>query len=80
VPDGGTVKCGCRPVWLTSLSVPVSAEDAVSIDCPCCGAPKGKRCRGGAAGWLPGKLEQGAAYVDVCPARLEVQAKLGITV
>lgn len=66
--------CGCAPRWLTSLSVPVTAEEATKEPCPCCGAPAGKRCVGGSAGWLD--REKGEAYVDVCPGRLEVQRSL----
>lgn len=68
--------CGCSPRWLTSISEPVSAEDAVSRRCPCCGAAVGRRCVGGVAGWLPGKRDARVAYVDVCPARLERQEAL----
>lgn len=66
--------CGCAPRWLTSSSVPVTAEDATAHPCPCCGAEAGKRCNGGSAGWL--NRERGVAYVDVCPGRLEVQRSL----
>jgi hypothetical protein len=67
---------------LTSVSVPVTAEEAVKQPCPCCGAPAGKRCHGGSAGWLPqaGRAGQALgerrAFVDVCPGRLEVQRTL----
>jgi hypothetical protein len=69
------IECGCHARWLTSVSQPVSAEQAVAKACPCCGAPAARRCIGGVAGWLPGKQGE-RAYVDVCPARLEVQATL----
>lgn len=76
--------CGCPPRWLTSVSQPVSAEAAVAHPCPCCHAAVGKRCVGGTAGYLPGPKTRdpdtpparGPAYVDVCPARLEVQRTL----
>ena len=74
--------CGCAPKYLTSASVPVTAEAAVKEPCPCCDAPAGKRCVGGSAGWLEhtGRAGQALgerrAHVDVCPARLEVQRSL----
>lgn len=66
--------CGCRPRWLTTLSEPIGAEQAVTRPCPCCGAEAGRRCMGGTAGWLPDRPGRDrAAWVDVCPARLEAQ-------
>lgn len=66
--------CGCAPKWLSSASAPISAEEAVKLPCPCCGAPAGKRCAGGSAGWLDDGHTR--AFVDVCPARLETQRSL----
>jgi len=66
--------CGCPPRWLTSVSVPVTAEAAVAHPCPCCGAGIGCRCVGGSAGWVD--KAKGVAFVDVCPARLETQRTL----
>lgn len=69
--------CGCVPVWLTSVSVPVSAEEVVTGPCSCCGASAGKRCAGGRAGWLPQILKKPGeprAHVEVCPVRLEAGA------
>lgn len=70
-----SLECGCAPRWLTSVSEPVTAEQAVEKRCPCCEAPAGRRCVGGVAGWLPDKRGK-RAHVDVCPARIEVQATL----
>lgn len=73
--------CACGPGgrrFTTSISEPVSAEAAIAQPCPCCGAPAGKRCVGALAGWLP-NTPRGAerrAYVDLCPARLELQGAL----
>lgn len=74
------MRCGCRPLWRTSLTSP-SAEEAVEHACPCCHAPAGMRCVGGSAGWLGPVPKMWAAigellgitrvaYVDVCPERL----------
>lgn len=72
------MRCGCPPKWLTSDSQPITAEEAVERSCPCCEAPSGKRCLGGTSGWLPPRRAGGKriAFVDVCPARLEVQRVL----
>lgn len=66
--------CGCAPKWLSSVSEPIGAEEAVKQPCPCCGASTGKRCAGGSAGWLDDAHTR--AFVDVCPARLEIQRSL----
>lgn len=69
-----SLTCGCAPKYLTTVSVPVTAENAVKQPCPCCGAAAGKRCAGGTAGWLDAAHTR--AWVDVCPGRLEVQRSL----
>jgi hypothetical protein len=66
--------CGCAPKWLTSVSEPVAAEEAVKEPCACCGAPAGKSCNGGSAGWLGDARTR--AFVDLCPGRLELQRSL----
>jgi hypothetical protein len=69
-----SLTCGCAPKWLTSVSVPVTAEEATKEPCPCCGVAAGKRCSGGTAGWFDDART--CAWVDVCPGRLEVQRTL----
>jgi len=73
------MNCRCKPSWLTSVSQPISAETAVSEPCPCCGAGVGCRC--GGAGWITTKSTSGIqdrerTWVDVCPARLELQLSI----
>lgn len=66
--------------WLTSVSEPVSAEEAVTSPCPKCSASSGKACVGGGSGWIsPQTLPAGAeprAWVMVHVERLEVQEQL----
>jgi hypothetical protein len=65
--------CGCAPQWLTTVSQPITAEEAVAEPCRCCEAPARRRCIGGRSGWLPQDLKRPGerrAHVQVCPARL----------
>lgn len=79
-----SLPCGCVPRWLTEISVPVPVTTPMARPCTCCEAAAGKRCVGGAAGFLPAPRNfAGAygtdqmAYADLCPARLEGQLSLG---
>jgi hypothetical protein len=56
----------------SSVSQPMSAEDAVA--CPCGGATARKRRASGTASWLDGAKSR--AWVDVCPDRLRLQEAL----
>lgn len=72
--------CDCTHIWLTEISWPVNALDAVASACPCCGARAGARC------WMAGYVEKPKfdgvgglgrlAWVYVCPARLYGQGRL----
>lgn len=79
LPQDPPRPCNCAHVWLTEISVPVDAMQAVQDACECCGAPAGRRC------WLAGYITnekalptgyEGAfgpgrmAYVFVCPGRI----------
>lgn len=70
------LECGCEALWLTEASVPKPVGKVLAEPCVCCGAPRGKRCKGGAAGYVtPPKKFVGAfgpdrmGYADVCPDR-----------
>lgn len=70
--------CGCSPVFVADRNVRTPLADVAGRRCPCCRAPAGKKCAGGAAREMDAKKGSYDAfkYADVCPARLEVQGAL----
>lgn len=56
--------CGCPEKFITDVTVGVNLADALSVGCPCCGAPSGHQCG------LTGTARNGVRWGDVCPARI----------
>jgi hypothetical protein len=57
------LKCGCSETFLTEVSLPFAITTALSVGCPCCGAPTGRACG------KDGHSSRGP-WGEVCPSRI----------